>query len=694
MHSFTCLDDIPVDGDILTHYQHSSGLQHYQLTTTGSQRFHGVFIVKTPSTDDSGLAHAVEHLVFRRSTIYPNPQTLFQITALSDIKINASTLNNFTYFHFSSTSTAGFKLAIRYLLSGMLKPYITRLDIEQEVFNPQSGGVIFHELCGYQLMTDPLVPAMRGDHSSQRINCHGGMTDTLSSITLEAAIHYHAKHYQPTNIVLLTDSESPEPWHIEMHDLLDTLNTPPPSTIVQYPRITCHPEQQYLDMAQVYTWWLPSSFYESIQKKTTWLQNKVRQLGGRLLPIENDVNHLGELALRVVSEQQHINRIQQVLVAALGALSPTPLSDWLPDNKFSSETNRMITLFHRYCQPKVESSSNDIIIAIRQKPNRSRLSVINIPALAPLFDTPEKSIQPTPTGLIKGLKLVATEQKTGRSFSAKDWQQVALHAFDENINTDALRDIVTKKFGIAATSIDRYLIINQHRFKFAFELAQVIDTSPQCRYPTIPSCLSTLYAQLNENRSEKKPNSRCFGEIKQLLGKKNRRNYKFNVMLTSVYMVSNKQHCLCQMQISNEFNILAHLAQYVIAASAPFLAARISGECYSIGIRYMPAARKLYIFSVFDRRPQQRLEQTCKKLAGLTRDRQYLKPALELAKQLLINEQSQRLQHLSSSQRRALGKMAQQAYDEDTLHQELNRISLNTLIEFIGQLSNTINLVE
>ena len=85
-------------------YTHQSGLTHFNIQDqSDTERYSGALFVATPSENDSGIAHALEHLVFRQSQAFPDSTTLFQLVALTDIQINASTLNGVTCFHFSSS---------------------------------------------------------------------------------------------------------------------------------------------------------------------------------------------------------------------------------------------------------------------------------------------------------------------------------------------------------------------------------------------------------------------------------------------------------------------------------------------------------------------------------------------------------------------------------------------------------------
>ena len=127
-------------------YCHENGLQHINLID--DEGFSALFVVNTPIFDNSGVAHGVEHMVFRRSTAFPQAETLFQLTSLTDAKINASTCANKTYFHCQSQCSYTFMLAIKYLLNGLFAPRFDAEDLRCEIYGGDNKGVIYQELIG------------------------------------------------------------------------------------------------------------------------------------------------------------------------------------------------------------------------------------------------------------------------------------------------------------------------------------------------------------------------------------------------------------------------------------------------------------------------------------------------------------------------------------------------------------------
>lgn len=180
-------------------YRHENGLKHINLIN--NEGYSALFVVNTPVVDDSGIAHAVEHMVFRRSSAFPQPETLFQLTALTDAKINASTFADTTYFHCQSQCYHTFKLALKYLLNGLFNPAFNEQDLDYEIHNGQNKGVIYQELLGIE-NTD----SQKNKKDQQAEFRYGGISGTIGELSLKDLTNYHQKYYQPKNITLVTSN--------------------------------------------------------------------------------------------------------------------------------------------------------------------------------------------------------------------------------------------------------------------------------------------------------------------------------------------------------------------------------------------------------------------------------------------------------------------------------------------------------
>lgn len=184
-------------------YRHENGLKHINIVN--NEGFSALFVVNTPIFDNSGVAHGVEHGVFRRSLAFKNPETLFQLTALTDAKINASTFADTTYFHCQSPCEYTFNLAIEYLLNGLFSPVFDEEYLNCEVYDGKAKGVIYRELIGLEYSKSNSEKKEKSETSEieDEFN-YGGVSSTIGDLTLKEIRAFHQRFYQASNITLVT----------------------------------------------------------------------------------------------------------------------------------------------------------------------------------------------------------------------------------------------------------------------------------------------------------------------------------------------------------------------------------------------------------------------------------------------------------------------------------------------------------
>jgi Zn-dependent M16 (insulinase) family peptidase len=193
-------------------YRHENGLKHINIIN--NEGFSALFVVKTPIFDNSGVAHGVEHGVFRCSSSFPYPETLFQLTSLTDAKINASTFADSTYFHCQSQCEDTFNLAIEYLLSGLFLPIFDKEYLSCEVYdgdskdNDKGKGVIYRELIGIEQASKASAKSDESDNSEENDTKeefnYGGVSSTIGELTLKEITAFHQRFYQASNMTLVT----------------------------------------------------------------------------------------------------------------------------------------------------------------------------------------------------------------------------------------------------------------------------------------------------------------------------------------------------------------------------------------------------------------------------------------------------------------------------------------------------------
>jgi hypothetical protein len=184
----------------MTFYQHACGLP--QHSTAPAKGFAALIAVDTPALDDSGVSHAVEHLVFRRSVAFAQPESLFQLTALTDLSINASTHCNKTYYHCQSQSLQTCLLGLNYLLNGLLAPVFVAQDLQHEIYQGDYYGVMHRELSFQQVQQQRVID--RSDTSEKRCYQYGGDIELISQLSQTDVTRYHREYYQAHKMQLIT----------------------------------------------------------------------------------------------------------------------------------------------------------------------------------------------------------------------------------------------------------------------------------------------------------------------------------------------------------------------------------------------------------------------------------------------------------------------------------------------------------
>ena len=187
-------------------YRHENGLKHINIVN--NEGYSALFVVNTPIFDNSGVAHGVEHGIFRRSLAFENPETLFQLTALTDAKINASTFADTTYFHCQSPCEYTFNLAIEYLLNGLFSPVFDEEYLNGEVYDGKDKGVIYRELIGIEhTKSNNEIKEKKEISETSEIEGefnYGGVSSTIGDLTLKEIRAFHQRFYQASNITLVT----------------------------------------------------------------------------------------------------------------------------------------------------------------------------------------------------------------------------------------------------------------------------------------------------------------------------------------------------------------------------------------------------------------------------------------------------------------------------------------------------------
>ena len=203
--------DLPhMDGEGFV-YEHKSGAKVMYIKNSDNNKVFSVTF-KTPPTDDTGIAHIMEHAVLNGSQKYPLKDPFMQLANGSLYTfLNAFTYPDKTMYPVASTNDADFMNLMDVYLDAVFFPMIyerpTTLAQEGWHYQLEDGelkynGIVYNEMKGalsdpYRLLNNVLgrviYPTSCLYHES------GGNPEAIPSITQEDFINFHKKYYRPEN---------------------------------------------------------------------------------------------------------------------------------------------------------------------------------------------------------------------------------------------------------------------------------------------------------------------------------------------------------------------------------------------------------------------------------------------------------------------------------------------------------------
>ncbi|KAL6929402.1 hypothetical protein ACO0SA_000802 [Hanseniaspora valbyensis] len=205
-------------------------LQVVQIFSKASPMVEGYFAVGTEITNDSGIPHTLEHLVFTGSKKYPYKSILDKGANLSMSSTNAWTATDQTVYTLSTAGWLGFKNVLPFYLDCLFNPTLTEEAFTTEVYHIdpetlQDKGVVYSEMeaienqswfindLAYKRLTHPQGSGYRSET--------GGLTENLRSLTIEEIREYHAKNYHSGNVCLIITGNVPTDELLEIVSKVD-----------------------------------------------------------------------------------------------------------------------------------------------------------------------------------------------------------------------------------------------------------------------------------------------------------------------------------------------------------------------------------------------------------------------------------------------------------------------------------------
>lgn len=219
--------------------------QEYEHKETGARHIHlasednnNAFLVafRTVPEDSTGVAHILEHTSLCGSKRYPVRDPFFMMTRRSlSTFMNAFTASDWTAYPFATQSRKDFDNLLGVYLDATFFPNLDKLDFLQEghrvEFEEEGNqdspleykGIVFNEMKGamsspvqriWQDMQSALFPSNTYHYNS------GGEPVNIPELSHQELKDFHARHYHPSNALLMTYGNFPVDEHQAKFDEL------------------------------------------------------------------------------------------------------------------------------------------------------------------------------------------------------------------------------------------------------------------------------------------------------------------------------------------------------------------------------------------------------------------------------------------------------------------------------------------
>ncbi|MCC6202995.1 MAG: insulinase family protein [Gammaproteobacteria bacterium] len=219
--------------------------QEYAHRATGARHLHlasdddnNVFTIAFPTIprDSTGVAHILEHTTLCGSRNFPVRDPFFLMLRRSlNTFMNAFTGSDTTAYPFATRNRKDFDNLLRVYLDAVFFPILSAYDFAQEghrlEFEAQDGGaerlvqkgVVYNEMKGamsapvtqlWHHLQAQLFPTTPYRHNS------GGDPVAIPKLTHATLQRFHARHYHPSNAVIMTYGNFPAAEHQQRLDEL------------------------------------------------------------------------------------------------------------------------------------------------------------------------------------------------------------------------------------------------------------------------------------------------------------------------------------------------------------------------------------------------------------------------------------------------------------------------------------------
>ena len=618
--------------------------EHLTLAKQG-QSFSALVSVVTPIDDDSGVAHGVEHLVFRRNAMSQEPSSLYQLTSLLPLEINATTRLGVTHYHCHSTSAQACLLGLNYLLESITNLVIKQQDLKCELGNSQGTGVIFLEL-GAQQQTIRLAGTsfsleqlLQSDNSCERLMLLGGTQQHISTLRLHDLQQYYDHHYCAGNIKVTTTSNHAASEFIKKVQALclSTVLNEKPVLPIAKPVTHSNPtiSVDTLPTNEVFEicWWLDTSI-KGYSAAVRHIKENVTDNDILVVSAASYPNYNGHWPLRILvaTDLQRIDiaAIEALIIATLERQKPRHQGDLCANHKqFPDGVRKSISRYHQQHGPKSGKEHALVKCNTRRLPftsmadgEKSEKSVASKQSVAPNAASAK---------LISSLRTFSYQIPTDVETSAnlQHNENTIRVASNGNLDLRLLLREITNLLGVDGSISDDQIVIELsveeiNRLKQTIEtvMAKVGSYSAQ-----LPKILWPLRPRGNKSQA-----TVAYNESKTGLVIANQIEQTFSADAPSSFAYGNDQHRVTEFKITAKSTSAAWCLSLILGAYAPYLQRRLIGHCYTVSARFCPYHRRLMLFTAYDRSVDDFTAHVQNSLAQLMGEQEFLFQTLSLAR--------------------------------------------------------------
>ncbi|MBO6304396.1 MAG: insulinase family protein [Selenomonadaceae bacterium] len=205
----TKIQEIDGEGFLFTHIK--SGARLFFIKTDDDNKVFSIAF-RTPPTDDTGVAHILEHSVLCGSRKYPLKEPFVELVKGSlNTFLNAMTYPDKTVYPVASRNDKDFQNLMDVYLDAVFYPGIYdekeifmqegwHYEVENDALNV--SGVVYNEMKGALSSPDSLLASkvMSTLYPDTAYGYEsGGDPDAIPSLTREDFLNFHKKYYHPSN---------------------------------------------------------------------------------------------------------------------------------------------------------------------------------------------------------------------------------------------------------------------------------------------------------------------------------------------------------------------------------------------------------------------------------------------------------------------------------------------------------------